>query len=65
MLVFKNAQVFLSFCHAVFLLLDTTVNLIHVLHEKKIVLVTEVVPKFRSNMEWHFSEFKTHAISIN
>ena len=53
MLVFKNAQVFLSFCHAVLLLLDTTVNLVHVLHEKKNLVVTEVVPKFRSNVEWH------------
>ena len=52
MLVFKNAQVFLSFCQAVFLLLNTTVNLVHVLHEKKnILVVTEVVPKFRSNVE--------------
>ena len=51
MLVFKNAQVFLSFCQAVFLLLNTTVNLVHVLHEKKNLVVTEVVPKFRSNVE--------------
>ena len=40
MLVFKNAQVFLSFCHAVFLLLDTTVNRVHVLHKKNILIVT-------------------------